>query len=171
MRSKHSNYSSSLQIDFETNSDESEHLVEKADVTQCKLPKVTSNKVKQWNLEHVVRWMHVTKYGHIYTASPFGRLELRDLSGKLLYQWMDIKLYGITSVVVDRIEYVATVVQTPKKSGTSLMLKPSHNRSHDPGSWHILAYETDLETEIQTPLAKLQNHENGLIAVAFVKRH
>ena len=128
-------------------------MVENAEVTHCKLPEVTINKVKQWNLEHVVQWMHVTKYGHIYTASPFGRLELRDLSGKLLYQWMDIKLHGITSVVVDRVEYVAIVIGTSEKCGTSIMLKPSHNRSPDPGSWNILAYETDLETEVQTPLA------------------
>ena len=129
---------------------------------------MTINKVKQWNLEYAAQLMHVTKYGHIYTANPFGKLEVRDLSGKLLYQWMNIKLYGITSVVVTRVEYVAVVVRTPEKCGTSIMLKPSHNRSPDPGSWNILAFETDLETEIKTPLAMLQN---GLIAIAFVERH
>ena len=129
---------------------------------------MTINKVRQWNLEHFVQWMHVTKYGHIYTANPFGLLEVRDLSGKLIFQWMNIKLYGITSVVVNRVEYIAIVVRTSEKCGTSIKLKPSHNRSPDPGSWNILAYETDLETEIKTPLAML---ENGLIAIAFVEHH
>ena len=107
--------------------------------------------------------MHVTKDGHIYTANPFGQIDLRDLSGRLLYQWSNVKLKSLTSVTIDKTEYVAIVVNGENETGTAIKLKTIDNRS----SWNMTGYECHLESDVQTPLAKLQN---GCIAVGLKRR-
>ena len=118
-------------------------------------------------MEHLVQWLHVTRDGHIYTANPFGQIDLRDLSGKLLYQWLNIKTRGITSVTNNKREFIAIVVSGVNESGTAIKLKPKQSRSQTSDSWNITAYESPLESDIQTPLARLQN---GCIAIGL-KQH
>ena len=59
-------------------------------------------------------------------------------------------------MVVDGIEYIAIVIS--EKSGTTIKMKPSLIKRSDSDSWDTLAYVTELQTEIITPLAQLQNN-------------
>ena len=139
-------------------------MVEDVEDTQLKSLQINISRFKQWNLKHTVQWMHVTKDGHIYTANIFGGIDLHHLSGKLLYQWERVPLRGITSVTVDKKEYIVVVVKGLNESGTVLRVTPIQSRFLDDDQRNEIAYETQLDSDTQTPLCKLQN---GCIALGL----